>query len=74
VDTGGRRSAHLKLVTLSLEEVWILEGEGELTCSLLPSLLRKCGYWREKVSSSSVSSSPLAGSGISWDLETVLNV
>ena len=35
--------------------------------SWLPSRLRKWGYCREKLSSSSVSSSPLVGSNISLD-------
>jgi hypothetical protein len=30
-------------------------------CSLFPSLFKKCGYWRQKVSSRGVSNNPLCG-------------
>lgn len=36
-------------------------------CNLLPSRFKKCGYWRQNVTSSGVSSSPLPGRISSWD-------
>lgn len=42
--------------------------------SLLPSLLRKCGYWRANCNSSSVSSMPPVGIAISLDRKVLLEL
>ena len=36
--------------------------------------MRKCGYWREKARSSSVSNSPVGDRGISLDLRVLLEL